>query len=58
MIVEGKDGIVLANLLEKRGLSYPQGYSEKKFKQFVKTTDGIDNMESVLEIALKDTGLM
>ncbi len=59
LIVEGKDAVVLANLLKKRGLSPPKGYSNPiKFRdEFVLMTGGYDRALTALQEALDNSGL-
>lgn len=54
LIVEGNDAIVLANILKKRQLNPPKGYSDpNKFtNRFVKQAGSISKVNTVLEIAL------
>jgi len=54
LIVEGKDAIVLSNILKKRRLNPPLGYKNKdKFiEEFVIETIGISKVTSVLKDAL------
>ncbi|MEL6867326.1 MAG: DUF3226 domain-containing protein [Bacteroidota bacterium] len=55
LIVEGKDAIVLAEILKQRGLPPPKGYHiPTKFeKEFIKRADGIKNVETVLREQLE-----
>lgn len=50
LIVEGKDGIVLTNILMKYiQKTPPKGYeTSKKYKRFVKEAGGFDNVEKTL----------
>lgn len=55
LIVEGKDAVVLSNILKKRGLPAPKGYSnpDKYKNEFVKEAGGFSKVELAVEIALK-----
>lgn len=59
LIVEGNDAIVLANILMKRGLNPPKGYSNpSKFtNKFVKQAGSISQVELTLENALNQPDL-
>jgi hypothetical protein len=59
LIVEGKDAIVIANLLKKKGLRPPLGYNDPlKFREeFTKNVNGYNNVENVLSEALDDPSL-
>lgn len=58
-IVEGKDAIVLANVLKKRGLPPPEGYANPlKFRdEFVLTAGGYDKALVALREALDNSSL-
>lgn len=50
LIVEGKDGLAIASLLEKRNLPPPTGYESKtKFRKFIKSVGGINNVNEALD---------
>lgn len=59
LIVEGKDAIVIANLLKNKGLRPPLGYNDPlKFREeFTKNVSGYDNVENALSEALDDSSL-
>lgn len=51
LIVEGKDGVALANILMKNGISPPKGYrNPTKFrKEFVKVAGSISKINATLK---------
>jgi hypothetical protein len=59
LIVEGQDAIVLANLLKKRGLPPPEGYSNPmKFRsEFVRMAGGYSNAINAFREALENPDL-
>jgi len=55
LIVEGKDAIVLANILQKRKMNPPKGYDNaQKFKTFVINAGGFSKVATALKLALKN----
>lgn len=59
LIVEGNDSIVIANLLRKRKLLPPLGYSEPvKFRdEFIKNAGGFNKIPKAVEEALDNPAL-
>ena len=59
LIVEGNDSIVIANLLRKRKLLPPLGYSEPvKFRdEFIKNAGGFNKITKAVEVALDNPAL-
>ena len=58
LIVEGKDGIAISNLLRERGLRRPKGFEPPvDFKKFIKSAGGYDKTHSVLKEALDNPDL-
>lgn len=55
LIVEGKDAIVLANILHKRKMKPPKGYDDtQKFKTFVIEAGGFSKVATIFKLALKN----
>jgi len=57
LIVEGNDAIAISNLMRKKRLNSPLGYSDPiKFKkEFIKSAKGIDNISYAINEALTRT---
>ena len=53
LIVEGKDGFVIAHLCQKRNIGLPKGYERKgKIKDFIINAEGITNVDKAINEAL------